>query len=52
MDNKPEKFVPYDKMSKKEKKALNSKKRNDWSVFNMRLSGQQIKKQNDDSQKG
>jgi len=52
MDNKSEKFVPYGKMSKKEKKALNSKKRKDWSVFNMWLSGHQVKKKKDDSQKG
>ena len=38
------KFVPYDKMSKKQKRDLNNKKRKDWSVFNMWLKGHQIKK--------
>ena len=42
-------FVPYDKMSKKQKKEHNKKKRKDWSVFNMWLSGHQIKKGNESS---
>jgi len=41
------KFVSYDKMSKKQKKEFNSKKRKDWSVFNMWLSGHQVKKNED-----
>ena len=28
------KFVPYDKMSKKEKKKVNAQKRNDWNGCN------------------
>ena len=37
-------FVSYDKMSKKQKKEMNNKKRKDWSVFNVWLKGHQIKK--------
>ena len=38
------KFVSYKKMSKKQKKEENNKNRKDWSVFNMWLSGHQVKK--------
>ena len=44
------KFIPFEKMSKKQKKEFNQKKRKDWSVFNMWLSGHQVKK-NDDKKK-
>lgn len=29
-----EKFIPYDKLSKKEKRKVNSQKRNDWNGCN------------------
>ena len=32
--NKMEKFVPYEKMSKKEKKKIDALKRSDWGMIN------------------
>jgi hypothetical protein len=37
----PEKFVPYEKMSKKAQKEYLSKHRKDWGVFNPWLRGVQ-----------
>lgn len=39
-----EKFVPYEKMSKKAQKELNSKKRSDWGLCNPATKQEENKK--------
>jgi hypothetical protein len=51
-EKKPEKFVPFEKMSKKAQKEHLSKHRKDWGVFNPWLRGIQRALHNPAEKKG